>query len=166
MRSFAVLQIARASAFQYGIRFAIIASAFIGPIVANILQYVAGRLKRMKVISPESYYQINEITKYTIFISIIGAVIYNYLSQEFSFEITYLAIIFFLTSLMIAIAYVQLKVSRSNKRTLSSSNRSVLFPFCPPSRASPFHSLSVLVLVFVLNPIPTTTHPPQGPRHT
>lgn len=94
------------SAYLGGIKNAIIYSAIWGAVGAQILKNVFMKKKKIEVLSPILYRNMNDVVKYTIALSVLGAIVYNVLERDYGFQLTDAALKYFLASLGIALTYV------------------------------------------------------------
>ena len=97
------------SAYKEGIRYAIPLSAIVCVIGGKVLQDIAGRLKKMQILSPERYNQTYEIAKITVLISVAIPILSYMLSDRFGYEIKIDLLTIFLAALALSVSYVTLQ---------------------------------------------------------
>lgn len=103
------------SAYLGGIKNAIIYSAIVGAVGAQLLKNVFMKKKKIEVLSPILYRNMNDVVKYTIALSVLGAIVYNVLKQDYGFQLTDAALKYFLASLGIALTYVLSRKKRDQR---------------------------------------------------
>jgi len=94
------------SSYLGGIKDAIIYSAIVGALGAQLLKNLFMKIKKIEVLSPTLYRNMNDVVKYTIALSVLGAIVYNVLERDYGFQLTDAALKYFLGSLGIALTYV------------------------------------------------------------
>lgn len=102
------------SAYLGGIKNAIIYSAIGGVVGAQILKSVFIKLKKIEVLSPKLYSNLNNVVKYTIALSVFCAIVYNVLERDYGFQLTNAALTYFIGSLAIAVGYVFARKEKSD----------------------------------------------------